>query len=282
LGDVALTAAQKSAKAIIEATLARYGLGGLGAFAWNLYLAGAPTEQVMLEIRNRPEYKTRFAGMAALAAKGRAISEEAYLDYERSAVQMFRAAAIPLGFYDEPSDFAAYIGGEVSLKELENRITMAQSASLTAPLETRQKLQELYGITGGALTAYWLDPTKALAVITRQYTAATLAGEALRQGVGVGLTTAERLATLGVSEEQARQGFGQVAAARELGMTLPGEAETQVNPEDLVDTAFGLNAAATERVRTKAERRRASFAGAGGYASSQQGVTGLGAADQLG
>jgi hypothetical protein len=279
---MALTAEQQSAKAIVDATLAQYGLGGLGAFAWSLYLAGAPVEQVMLEIRNRPEYATRFAGMAALAAKGRALSEQAYIEYERSAASLFRAYGMPVGFYDQPDDFARYIGGEVSLKELEDRLKIGQTAAFSGPLETRTKLQELYGISGGALTAYWLDPDRAMAVLTQQYTAASLAGEGLRQGLTVGRTQAERLATLGVSDEQARQGFGQVAAAQELGMTLPGEAATQVGAEDLVDTAFGLDAAATERVRRQAEKRKSAFAGAGSYASSQQGITGLGAADQLG
>src|SRR5689334_18836184 len=102
-----LTAEQKSARAILDDTLAQYGLSGLGDRLWQQYLNGEPIEQIMVDLRKTPEYKARFPGMEALSKKGRAISEGEYISIERGYAQLFREYGLPAGFYDDPSDFAA-------------------------------------------------------------------------------------------------------------------------------------------------------------------------------
>ena len=49
------------------------------------------------------------------------------------------------------------IGGAVSVREAEARITMAGQAMLESSPEVRQELKRLYGVTDGQLSKYWMD-----------------------------------------------------------------------------------------------------------------------------
>lgn len=273
-----VTDAQKSAKAIINSALEQYGLGALGDRLWNDYLGGSPMEQVFFNLRQAPEYKQRFAGMDALVKKGRAISESQYLDLERTYAQMFRTYGLPPAMYDNPDDYARLIGGEVAPTEIRDRLQLASQAASQAPQEVRDELARLYGVDQGGLTAFFLDPDRTLPVLTQQFAAGTLAATARRTGYGaLDKTEAERLAQLGVSEDVAAKGFGELARSSELMTSLDAG-------EDTIDRATGQravfegNAAAIERLNRRAERRRAAFGGGGGFAASQGGISGLGSA----
>ena len=50
-----LTSEQRSAKANLDGFLSQYGLDTLGDFVWQEYLNNIPIEQIMLDIRDRPE-----------------------------------------------------------------------------------------------------------------------------------------------------------------------------------------------------------------------------------
>lgn len=68
-----------SARAAITRVLDQFGLGSLAGWAWQRYVAGVPVEQIMLDLRERPEYRARFPAMRELADRGRAITENEYL-----------------------------------------------------------------------------------------------------------------------------------------------------------------------------------------------------------
>ncbi len=266
-----------SAKAAIRQVLDGYGLGALADWAWNAYLGGTPQEQIALDMRNRPEYKQRFQGIDTLRQKGRAISESAWIAYEQQAVALMRARGIPTGFYDQPSDLAKFITNEVSVKELDDRLELAQQAALSSPPEVRDELSRLYGIGAGELTAFWLDPDKALPVIQRKFTSAQLASESARTGFGqLGQTEAERLAAIGVDPTQAGDTFSTLAGMGELTATMGGE--ENLTRDDLLSAGFENNANARQRVERKARTRAAAFAGGGGFAEGRSGIAGLGSA----
>src|ERR1051325_2778839 len=170
------TQEQSSAKALITQTLSTYGLGSLANWAWTKWQNGESIDQIMLELRQTPEYNTRFPAMDALSKSGRAISEAQYINYEQSAASIFKAAGLPSNLYDTPDDFASFLTNDIALPELQSRVQAYQSAAFSAPQVVRDELQNLYGVTPGELTAFFIDPDKALPLIQNRYAAAQAAG----------------------------------------------------------------------------------------------------------
>lgn len=276
------TQQQQDAFAIVRGLLDQYGLGSLSDWAWNLILTGASPVQVEVELRQRPEYRARFPGIAEREKAGLPpISAAEYVAYENSAVSLFRSAGLPSGFYDEPSDIGRFIGRNVSLAELSARVQEGLVAAQQAPREVRDELSRLFGVGEGTLAAFFLDPDKALPAIRRQFAASQIGGASRRAGFGLlAGGEAERLAELGVSEAQAQEGFGQLAGAQELFRPLPGQegAEGIIGREQQLGAAFGGDTAAQEAIRRRGRRRRAEFEGGGSFAAGQRGVIGLGEA----
>lgn len=264
-----------SAKAIIQGFLENYGLGGLAEWAWSQYANGAPIEQIMLDLRKRPEYKARFPAMEALAKKGMAISESQYVDYERQATGVMRAAGLPEGFYDQHGDFTKFLTSEVSISELNDRVQLAAQAAFTAPAEVRSELNRLYGIGAGDLTAYWIDPDKALPLLQQKFVAAQIGGASQRTGFGnLAVSEAERLASLGI--DNPTQGFDTLVSNKELFTPLPGEPGEAIGRGDQLAAAFEGNVDAQNKIEKRARTRLAPFASGGGFALSKEGFGGVG------
>lgn len=269
-----------SAKAVIQQTLDGYGLGSLGGWAWQKYLTGEPVEQIMLELRGTPEYKARFPAMDQLRKQGMALSESAYIEYERNAGQLMRSYGLPAGFYDSPQDYANLLTGNVSLSELNDRLSAYQSVAVSAPPEVRDYMQTHYGLSTGDLLAQVIDPNVAEPIIAKKAQAAIIGGTAAQAGFGdLGTGMAERLVGDGVTQAQAQKGFGQIASQAQLGMTLPGEKGQAVSQDQFIGAAFEGNAQAQQAVERQAGQRVAKFSGGGGYAGSSNGVSGLGSAN---
>ena len=134
---------------------------------------------------------------------------------------------------------------------------------MSAPQEVRDALASQYGVTGGALVGYFLDPDKAMPILEKQWAAAQVTGAAAQQQVAIDKATSERLAAQGVSYDQAEQGFGQVAATTGLAA---GRGETATT-SDLIGAAFG-DAAAQQKVTRIAKGRTGKFQEGGGAATA--------------
>ena len=273
-----LSPEQQSARAYLDDLLASWGLQGLGGRVWDAHLNGTPESALPQFIRQTDEYKARFVGMADLQAKGRAISEAEYIGIERSYTQIMRAAGLPTGFYDSPDDFSRLIGGEVAPAELAERVQTYTRVALQAPQGVRDELQRLYGIGAGELTAYFIDPDRALPLLQNQARAAEASGAAVRSGFG-GLqrSEAEMVAGTGVSGQQAEQGFGALVDAREL-FTSIDSGEQQIGRGTQLGAVFGGNARAREEIEKRRARRKAAFEGGGSFASDKEGFSGFGSA----
>ena len=269
-----------SAHAILNQFLEQFGLGSLAAWAWGEYTnAGGGDlgmQTVQAQIVTRPEFKTRFPAYDTLVKQGRAMSPAQMLDYENQARAIFHSAGLPTGFYDTPDDFAKFMTNDVSPTELQNRVQIAQTAALTAPEEVRTQHKSLYGIDHGQLTSYFIDPAKALPILQQQYTAAQIAAEGVTTGFGqLNQGQAEHLAQIGVTDQQAQQGFG------DLGKQA-GLFQQQVRGEDVIDpnvqlaAEFDQNQGARLRIQQRQQARTADFQGRSGFNVGQQGVTGLG------
>jgi len=307
----------QSATDIVRNVLEDYGLGELlddpDLDLINLWLAAggdaAGAAAVWARVRQSDPYKDRFPGMAALSEAGRAVTEATYIELERGYIEIMNAAGIDPGFYDEPSDFGALIGGDVSVNEFNQRVALAVEATTRMTSEVREELSTYYPeITDGDLTAYYLDPERATNIFEEREKigAARIGGIAVETGFGsVSRQTAERLRAAGVTETAARRGFQTIApstlaeetASERLNVdpvtgrpgvvtarmdgqvgTFAADRGGDITPEELVGAEFGTDPQAARRIEARRQRRLADFAQRGGPAMTGGGYTGLGTA----
>ena len=269
----------KDAQAYLERILGDYGLGSLSGWAWEQIQGGSTPARVLQDLRQRPEYKQRFAGLEMRREAGYgAIDEATYISLERSYRQIMHAAGMPPEFYDSPDDYATLIGRDVSPSEWQTRVNEGYLAATQAVDEVREQLQGLYGIDVSQLAAYFLDPDRALPLLQRQFDAARMSGTAVRTGYGaLGVDEAERLAALGVTEQQAEEGFGFLEDAQELWNALPGEGgAASISRADQQAAVFGGDAEIRQEIRRRQETRVSQGSGGQSFAVGNQGVSGLG------
>lgn len=260
----------------IRQALDQYGLGTLASWAWSRFQEGASMDQIMLEVYQRPEFKATYPEYDVLAQKGRAYSVGELQAYRKAVVGIFQSYGIPQSFYDTPEELSNFAANEVSVAEISKRVAAASRAVYQSPPEVRMELERMYGIQPGQLVAYWLDPQKAEPMIQQQYTSAEIAAQARQTGYGM-LTRqeAEQLAGMGVTGEQAQQGFAQLAQMEPLFNPLR-EGEKQIVQEVQLGAAFGQDAAAQREIEQRRQQRQAEFQGGGGFAMNRQGIAGLG------
>ena len=230
------------------------------------------------EIRQSDEFKRRFSGMQQRLNNGySAISIDEYLALENGYRSTFRAAGLPVGFYDDASDLAEFIAQDLSVAEVEQRVAQGFVAARQAPQEVKDALRRFYNIPAAeaALAAYYLDTEKALPAIQREFEAAQVAGAAeMASFVGLSREQAEALSAMGVEFSEAQEGFGQLAAQRGLMQSNLGQGEDFTVDEQVAAT-FGNDGTVVDRIRRQREQRQAAFSGSAGDQASIRGVVGL-------
>lgn len=250
-----------------------YGLSSLMGKITEYVQQGYDADSVMVMIRTTAEYKQRFPAMEALAKKGRAISEGAYIEFERNAAQLERAYGLPEGMLNTET-VTNLLTNEVSASELEDRVNMAAVGAYQTPPEVKQQFQEYYGISEGGLTGYFLDPEKAMPLLNKQYVSAQIGGAAAARSIDIGISMAERLQEYGVTQEEARQGFGRVA---QMGSLTGGRGET-VTQQQLIGANLMDDTQAAQAIQRVGAARAGRFQQGGQAITTQRGVTGAGTA----
>lgn len=269
---------QESARGVLNTALAQYGLSSLASTVWQWYLGGRSIDQIMLDLRSTPEYRARFPAMDALSKAGHAITETDYVNYEKAIASLNQAAGLPQGMYDTPDEIAKLLTNNVSASEYQSRVQAYETMKYQSDPSVRQALQDYYGMSPGQLTAFFIDPDKALPLIQRDLAAAQAGGSATRTGFGpLGRDTAEHLADLGLSQSQLDQGFGNLANQSQIIQGLPGQ-----NPGVGTDTAlaaqFDQNVQAQQAFEAAQSNQLNRFRQGGGPVSTNQGVLGAGVA----
>lgn len=258
----------------LRAIMADYGLTDLMNEITGWVQQGMDEGAVLSMIRTTDSYKRRFPAMSALSSKNRAISEAAYIEFERNAAQLERAYGLPAGMLGTDA-VTKLITNEVSAKELEERVSMAAAGAFQTSKEVKDTFKNYYGIDSGGLTAYFLDPERAQPLLNKQYASAQIGAEAAMAGLGIDSQFAEEAYMAGVSRETARAGFGK--AASQKGLTS-GRGDT-VTEKQLAQANIGLgsaeDAAAIERA---VGGRLGRFQGGGEFLQTQKGNVGLGSA----
>lgn len=262
----------RDAYSALKTLFTSYGLESLAPRILEYVQNGFGSDTIAILLQQTPEYKKRFAANESRKSKGLpVISPAEYLQIENSYRQILRQGGLPEGFYDSYEDFTNFITADVSPTEFKSRVDLATMATAGADPALRQALNNL-GISNGDLNAYWLDPQRALPILQKNAATAQVGAAALRQGLEMNAQRAEQWATLGITADQAQQGFGAIAGylpqAQALGK-IYGEQYDQGTAEAEV---FGQSGAAQNQRKRLASQERAQFGGATGSARGGLGV----------
>lgn len=271
-------AARIDSIAAIKALLSSYGIGDLGDAITNAVMKGYSTETIQLIMQdpnsNDPlavAFQTRFpANKARLAAGKSVLSPAEYLRAERSYTEVMQSYGVSsLATRDKLNQF---IANDVSATEVADRVGLAINRVQNADADTKKALAEYYPMLNQAdIVNAVLDPAEGLPALQRKITISEIGGAALAQGIKTteGKTNikmgAEALANLGVTKEQARQGFQTVAEvtprAEFLSQISTGEDYTQLSAEQ--EAFQGLASAKRARLALT-EQEKARFGGSSG------------------
>lgn len=264
--DKLLTGASRDAYMAINALFKTYGLETLAPKIFDYVKNGYSADTISVLLQDTPEYKTRFAGNEARKKAGLPVLDPGqYLALEAGYRQVMESAGLPIGFYDKPNDFTQWIAKNTSPTEIESRVELATQATALATPAYRQALNQM-GISNGEMTAYFLDPKKALPFLQKSAATAAIGGEAITQGLSFDQSYAEQLALRGVTTAQAQQGYQQVAT--ELGgmQDLGKIYGQQWGQRESEETTFGTSAEAVNKKAGLLNRERGAFTGASGGA----------------
>lgn len=272
-----LTGANRDAFAALSTLFAGYGLGSLAPKIYEYAKQGYGADVISMLLQNTDEYKTRFAGNQARIKSGLPVLSPAeYLATEQSYRQILQDAGLPKGFYDSPTDFTNWISGDVSPTEIKGRVDLAVANTMQANNNTVRALQDLYGVDKSMVTAYFLDPKRALPLLQKQSQAAQFGAEALKRNLTLDKQDLEDFVTAGLSLSQVSSGFQAVAEALPNIQAIAaryGESFSQRELEkDLIEgdvtgnqaDARFLTEAPTNKRKRLASQERALFAGYGG------------------
>jgi hypothetical protein len=259
----------------LRAMFEGFGLGSLANFIDKRIMEDASEEVVLLELYEQPEYKMRFPGMANLRSKKRTITEGEYMNIEKAMTQTARFFDLPEGFYDNPDDFGKLIGSEVSAKEYQDRLQVGQDLARQMSPSARAQLQEFYNVGEGGITAYVLDPDRALAIIQKQAKAAQFVGFGREKGFKLeGMTAAQAEQIAGteayskLSALQMEQSLGQAAQLRKTQSRLTGIEGEVYNEQEALKAVIEGSPEAILASQQRAQREGARFGGGSGITGS--------------
>jgi hypothetical protein len=257
--------AEETAYDALVAMLNEWGLSSLAPAVLKFLQDGFSQDQVSFLIQDTPEYKQRFAGNELRKARGLPVlGPREYLSVEAAYKQILSSSGMPIGFYDQPSDFVDWIGKDVSPQEVSSRVDLAVDAANRLEAGTLQAFSSWFGVGPNDLAAFFLDQDRALPVIQKIAKGVRVFGAGVREGLGYDQERAEQLGVLAGGRD-IDQLIGDVAAATESGNRLSaiygGEDVTQADAEAEV---FQGSEAARKKRKTLEDQERAAFSGSGG------------------
>jgi hypothetical protein len=122
------------------------------------------------------------------------------------------------------------------------------------------------GIDDAHLTAYFLDPNKAMPILQKSAATAQIGAEALSQGLSFDQSYAELLATSGVTRDQAQSGYSQVSAELNTMSSLGQIYGEQWNQRTSEEALFQGSGEAIKKKGRLLSQERGAFAGSTGGA----------------
>lgn len=251
----------RDAAAAVIGVFKQYGLESLAPRIIGYMQQGYSSDTIALMLQDTTEYKQRFAANEARKKAGLPVlSPQEYIATERSYRQIMQQHGLPVGFYDQNSDFTRFLSDDISPQEVQQRVQTAAEFVQRADPRELAAMRRFY--TTGDLVAYALDPKRAAPLVGKSIAAATIAGQADSQGIGLTRAQAERLAASGVTRDAAQQGFAAIASEQPNANKLASiYGEGGFSTQDLIDETFNANASIAERRRRLASKERGAFSG---------------------
>lgn len=263
--DKLLDGENRDAFLAINALFKTYGLDSLAGKIYEYVKNGYSADTISILLQDTSEYKSRFAGNEERKKAGLPVLSPAeYLATEASYRQIMQSAGLPSGFYDQPSDFNVWIGKNVSPSEIQSRVDLATQATVLSNPDYRKALNQM-GVSDNELTAYFLNPDKALPILQKSAATAAVGAAALGQGLTFDKAYSEQLALEGISADEARSGYSQVASELETMRALGkiyGEEWSQRTSEEAVFQ--GAGEAINKKARLMSAERGAFSGSTGG------------------
>lgn len=275
-------ATRTRAKDKLTSMLASFKLEGLAGWLDKQIMDDVSEEMIFLNLYDQPEYQTRFPGMKSLRAAGRTITEDEYTRIENAMMQTARFFDLPKGFYDGPEDFGNLIGKQVSAKEYQDRLQVGQDLARSLNPEVKQQLLDLYSVGEGDLTAYVLDPDRALSLIQKQAKAATFVGLGRAFGFKMPEITAARAESIvgtesyaKLTEAQMKAKLGQAGELRKEQQRLSQIEGMTYNEQEALSAVIEGNPEAVLASQQRAQREVARFRTRGGISGQSLGASTL-------
>lgn len=263
---------QDDAYALLMNEFSKYGIGSLASTIMSFLRKGYSTDRVAVELQDTPQFKARFAGNEARRKAGLPVLSPAeYLSTEDSYRQIMQAAGVPKGFYDNPNDFANFIGQGVSPAEVQSRVSAATDLINRNRPEDLAYFKQYY--TTGDMVAFALDPNKAAPLVGKAFTAAGIGGSAAAQGIGIDKATAETLAGAGIDANSASQGFSQIKSDAPTASVLSSIYGEKYDQSAAIKDVFLNDSAAGETRKRLASKERANFGNASAIGQSSLATT---------
>lgn len=256
--------ADKDAFAALDKIFEQYGLKTLSPKIKQYIQEGYSADTISLMLTDSAEYKQRFAANEERKKKGlRVLSPAEYISTENSYRRVLASYGLPPGMYDQQSDYQKFLSNDVSPAELQGRVDIAHKAVMSDNPAVRDTYMSWYaqGLSTGDAIAAVLDPEKALPLLERKARSAAIGAAAKQQGLSTSMAGAERLDGLGVTADQAQQGYSKVANVLPDTQALARRYGGDYTQADAENETFLGDATATQKRRRLNQSETAAFSG---------------------
>jgi hypothetical protein len=268
---------KRDAFALIQDTMREYGFtdietAQLTAFAETQIMdVNIGPNQGILNMKNLPVYKARFAGnVSRLTAGKNALSEADYLQQEDAYGEYMKARGVEA--LATRSQFATLIGNEISALELDKRLGLAIDRVKNSDPEILKQLKTYYPtITDSDLVTYFLKPKELLPELEKKVATSEISAAAVGQGFAADMTGAAALQAFGVTRKTALTGYEDIKtvlpASEKLG-TVYKEAGIKYDRAAGEAEFLKNNVDAAEKRRRLKSLERGSFSADAGMAKN--------------
>ncbi len=246
----------------------QFDLGSLANKIVGYLQQGYQADTIYLMLQETKEWKERFKANELRRKAGLPVLDpNEYIQTERAYRQAIQAAGLPKGFYDSNEDFTNFLVKDVSPQEIAERAMKARQLADTVDSEQKKALARM-GISSGDLASYYLDPNKALPTLEKNVELAKLNAERHRALGTYDDKFAQELFGMGITSEQAREGYNVIATQLPTYERLGEISGVDFGLEDIQSEVFGGNADATRTRNRLASQERARGRGTSGTGSS--------------
>lgn len=273
--------ANRDAMSRLGNLLRQYGLEGMLDWVRGKLIAGSSEAEITLEMYDQPAFKSRFPVIAQRQSAGLTpVSVADVLEYEQTGRELLRRAGIVGDAFTSSDYLQSMMGRDMSLVELQDRLTDGVLKVSQAPPEVRIAFGNYFGANSdAALATLFLDPEKAVPELEKMAATAYAGGVGSIFGLQLAQGIAREIADTGLSDGAIWQGFQAIDANKALFQESISETQDFTAENEGVAGMLGTRPGAKDLLARRAMSRAAAFAGGGGVGATQQGAAGLGVAD---